>query len=224
MVDLLELFTLAAKGMGQETGVNPFASAFDVTPDQSKKAVEAMLPMIAAILQRQMSDPQAAANWVSFLASMPQAKIQPSDAATKAAAQLFGSTEIADAVADQISASSGVTQAVSKAMLPWVAAMMVGGLAAAKAKPGEELDDMTGAMKPMLANIPNPMGPKSFADDTFGEFVRGYNRGRPAPQPEPELTDAEKMLQQIVDVGRQAQAAQAEAFETLLDGWFGRKA
>jgi len=223
MVDMMEFFNLATTGVGIDKRANPFAGQFDLTPEQSARAVEAMLPMIAALLQRQLSDPAAAAQWMSFLSAMPATKIRPNETATKAAATLFGSTDIADAVATQISATSGVGQAVAKSMLPWVTAMMVGGLAAANAKPGSDLGKVTAnAMKPVLATIPNPVGPASFADDTIGEFVRGYNRGRPEQKPEPDLSEAEKILQQMVDAGHKAHAAQAEAFDKMLDGWFGR--
>jgi hypothetical protein len=223
MVDMMEFFNLATKGAGVRKSANPFAGRFDLTPEQSARALEVMLPMIAAVLQRQLSNPAAAANWLSFLAAMPKTNVQPNEAATSAAAKLFGSPEIADAVADQISATSGVGQAVAKAMLPWVSAMMIGGLAAANAKPGSDLGKVTtDAMKPVLATIPNPIGPKSFADDTIGEFVRGYNRGRPDPAHEPDLSEAEKILQRMVDASHKAQAAQAQAFDAMLDGWFGR--
>ncbi len=218
MIDPLQLFTVAPDAKAMQ----PFSSPFNLTPEQSARAVETMLPMIAAFLQRQLSDPEAAAKWVTFLSAMPSVKIEPNAVATKAAAKLFGSTEIADAFAQQISATSGVGQAVAKAMLPWVTAMMVGWLAAASAKPGSDLDELTSKMRPVLATIPNPVGPKSLADETIGEFVRGYMRGRPEPEPEPDLNEAEKMLQQFVKVGRQAHAAQIEAFDAMLDGWFGR--
>jgi hypothetical protein len=219
MADLMDFLKSGAAG----AAAKPFERPFDLTPEQSAKLMETMLPMIAAILQRQLSDPQAAANWVKFMSAMPNVKIAPNAAATKAAAKLFGSSEIADAVAEQVSATSGVGQAVAKAMLPWATAMMVGGLAAANAKPGSDLSEITSAMTPVLATIPNPIGPKSFADETIGEFVRGYLRGRPEPTPEPEKTEAEKMLQQMVDIGRTAHAAQLDAFDAMLDGWFGRK-
>ncbi len=221
MTDLMDLFKLSTTTNG--AAGNPFAAPFDLSPEQSALVAETMLPMIAQVLQRQLSDPRTAAKWVQFLASMPVARIEPSDAAVKAAAKLFGSQEIADALAKQVSAASGVTQAVTKAMVPWVAAMMVGGLAAAGAKPGAEVEDMTEAMQPVLATIPNPMGPKSIADETIGEFVRGYNRGRPEVPPEPDLTEAERLLAQMVEAGRKAQAAQTEAFDAMLDTWFGRK-
>jgi hypothetical protein len=219
MVDMMDFFNRASKGQGADQ----FAKAFDLTPEQSARAVEAMLPVIVAMLQRQMSDPKAAASWLKLMAVMPQQKTVIPAAATEAMARLTGSPEIADAIAEQISASSGVGQAVARAMLPWATAIMVGGLAAANARPGTGITQASDAMKPVLATIPNPVGPKSFADDTFGAFVRGYVRGRPEQAPEPELTEAEKLLQQMLDAGRQAQAAQMQAIESLLDGWTGKK-
>jgi len=225
MVDPMAFFNQATAAAGK--GGNPFAAQFELTPEQTVRATEAMLPMIAALLQRQLSDPQALAKWGNYLAAMPTMPLPPNEAATQATAKLLGSPEIADALAGQISASAGVGQAVAKAMLPWATALMVGAATAASTKPGTDVgtiaDSVTGAMKPVLATIPNPIGPNSFVDDTFGEFVRGYNRGRPVVPPEPDLSEAEKLLQQMVDQSREAQAAQIEAFEAMLDGWFGRK-
>lgn len=194
---------------------------FNLNPKQSTAAMETMMPLIAAAFQRQLADPHAAAQWLELAKAMPAVKVKPTEAQSAAAAKLLGSREVADAVADQIAAASGVGQAVAKAMLPWATALMVGSVAAVSAKPGNEFEQIAEAMKPVLATIPNPIGPRSFADDTFGAFVRGFNRGRPETPPEPELTEAEKLLASMVEAGRQAHAAQSEAFDSFLDTWFG---
>ena len=46
----------------------------------------------------------------------------------------------------------------------------------------------------MTAKVPNPIGPNTLFDETVGEFVRGYNRGRPKPHPEPPRSEFEQML------------------------------
>jgi hypothetical protein len=216
MFDMMAFFRQAANN-------DPMAvlRQFNLNPQQSTAAMETMMPLIAAAFQRQLADPHAAAQWLELAKAMPAVKVKPTDAQMTAAAKLLGSREVADALADQIAASSGIGQAVAKAMLPWATALMVGSVAAASAKPGNEFEEIAEAMKPVLATIPNPIGPKSFADDTFGAFVRGFNRGRPETPPEPELTDAEKLLASMVEAGRQAHAAQTEAFDSFLDNWFG---
>ena len=212
------------------------AQGFGLGPEQMQKIVEASLPAFAALMQRQMSDPQAMAQWMRLLSAgsagsspfgwpmaMPAATPDPAKAGAEAMGKLFGSPEVADAVTRQISATSGVGQAVMNAMMPTLAAMAVSAVAAANAKPGTDFTEFAKTLQPVTSKLPNPIGPNTPFDDTFGEFIRGFNRGRPEPQPEPELSEVEMMLNQMVDAGRQAQAVHQQAIEDILDRMMGRK-
>ncbi len=223
------------KGFGSSANLGKLGQQYGLSPDQMQRTLEATLPAFAAVMQRQLSDPAAMANWAKMVSAMapgglpfglpsaPEPQSEMAKATSDAMGKLFGSPEVANAVAKQIAASSGVGQAVMNSMMPMMAAMMVSAITAANAKPGTDFNDLAKTLQPVTSKLPNPIGPNSPFDETIGEFIRGFNRGRPEPQPEPERSDVEVMLSQIVAAGKQAQAAHAQAIEDILDRMMGRK-
>lgn len=207
--------------------VAQLARQFALPPDEIKRALDVALPTLAATLQRQLSDPKAMASFLALMTpaasrpSVSRPSADPARAGAEAIGKLFGSAEVADAVARQTAATTGLGQAVMTAMMPWAAVALATGLAAAS-KPGGDPGDLAKAIEPMTAKVPNPIGPNTLFDETVGEFIRGYNRGRPQPQPEPPRSELEQMLGVLVETGRQAQAAHIQAVEEILDRLMGR--
>lgn len=83
----------------------------------------------------------------------------------------------------------------------------------------------TGETEPFdqfLARAPNPAGPSSLFDEAFGAFVRGFNRGRPEPKPEP-ADEFEQFVGQMFQAGKDVQASQMHVFEQILDSFWGAK-
>ncbi|MBT9289389.1 DUF937 domain-containing protein [Prosthecodimorpha staleyi] len=116
------------------------ARQFGISPDQSRAAVDAMMPAFAAAMQRQMTDPkalqalfglmtgQAAQPRNPYLDAMQAFTPEAMKAGNDALMAMFGSNEVTKAVADRIAAMSGVGQQVLQSMMPAVAAMLMGGL------------------------------------------------------------------------------------------------
>ncbi|MDR3495429.1 MAG: DUF937 domain-containing protein [Ancalomicrobiaceae bacterium] len=203
------------------------ARQFALPPEAVKRAFDVAMPTLAATAQRQMSDPQALTNWIALMTPVPTrpasgaASADPARAGAEAIGQLFGSSEVADAVAGQVAATTGLGQAVTTAMMPWAAVALAASLAAA-ANPGGDPHDLAKAIAPVTSKLSNPIGPNTPFDNTFGEFVRGYNRGRPPPQPEPPASELEQLLGTMVEAGRQAHATHIQAVEEILDRLMGR--
>ncbi|GJD69567.1 DUF937 domain-containing protein [Methylobacterium gnaphalii] len=113
-------------------GMQTIGQQFGLTPEQSRSAMTALLPAIAAGLQRSAaSDPMGfgrmlgMANPESYFgqASKPQAPAQPDFLG-----QLFGSPMLSQAVLQQASAASGIGQQALRQMLPVMAGMVVAGI------------------------------------------------------------------------------------------------
>ncbi|MEJ1157707.1 DUF937 domain-containing protein [Prosthecomicrobium sp. N25] len=274
----------------QAQGGEAFANLgrqYGLSPDQTRAAVEAMMPAFAAAMQRQLTDPAA---FQAFLAAMagqagtprnpyldamaafsPESQKAGADALTA----IFGSNEVTRAVAAQVAAMSGIGPNVLQSMMPVVASMLMGGMgsaletnpiakmvsgffaAARPASPQEAFAGMmaeawregaakgpaafadlmgqfarqvprpaegTESVEEMLKRTPNPAAEGSPIEEAFGAFVRGFNRGRPEPAPEPEAApdDFSAFVGQLFKAGEAVQATQAQAFEQIFDQFWGK--
>lgn len=263
------------------------AGRFGLTPDDTRRAVEAMMPAFAVAMQRQFADPSHLATLFGLLSGQAAQPRNPyldamaafSPDAVKAGNEMltavFGSNEVAAAVAREVAGMTGLAQSALQPMMPIVAAMLMGGLGRGVAEnplgqamtmfftggaqksgpdqiaammkdlmresvskaPGafaDMVDRMVRAMpRPtggtetfddMLKRTPNPVGPQSLFDETFGAFVRGFNRGRPAPAPEAaDEEDFAAFVGQMFKAGQDVQASQVQAFEQFFDGLWGKR-
>ena len=86
----------------------------------------------------------------------------PSTIGTDVLSQLFGSKEVSQAVAAQAAATSGVSQAILKQMLPVIAAMVMGGLF--KSTSNEGLGGILGQFAEMMpGKMPGQQPPRPAA-------------------------------------------------------------
>lgn len=114
------------------------AAQYGLSQDQIAKAMEAFLPAFSAGLKKSTADPLGLMEFLRRLA-MPdytQAYRQPGQffgggqrKGEDALGFLFGSPEVAEAVARQASAFTGLAQEKLAELMPAMAAMMFGGLA-----------------------------------------------------------------------------------------------
>ncbi len=272
---MFNLWDIFAKQQGGDA-LDRLARQFSLTPDQATQAVQAMMPAFAAALQKQMTDPNA---WTALFGLMAQRAAVPDAMSAfapgnplgqEAIDRLFGSPDVAKAVAAQIAGMTGLGPDALAGMMPGVAATLMSGLGqamqgnpmagamAAWASPGgaaqhpfaammktltdagaapqaaftQALQHMIRSMprptgetetfEAMLKRVPNPAGPASAFDDTIGEFVRGFNRGRPEPKTAPEQ-DLADMFGQMFQAGANAQAGQVQAFGEMLDRMWKKK-
>ncbi|MBB2959776.1 DUF937 domain-containing protein [Methylobacterium sp. R2-1] len=107
-----------------DASVQAFGQQFGLTPEQTRRAMEALLPALSMGMQR-----NAGADPMGFgrLFGLAQPGKAPQGGADMLAG-LFGSPMIAQAVIQQASAASGVGSQALRQMLPIMAGMIVAGI------------------------------------------------------------------------------------------------
>lgn len=133
----MNLFDMMRQAQGGEAFAS-LARQYGLTEEQVRQAVEAFTPAFSTALQRNTADPMGFFHFMQALASGQHAQFYRSAEEAAAPAgqregeaildQLFGSRELSRAVADQVSAATGLAEAVIKQMMPALSAMMMGGL------------------------------------------------------------------------------------------------
>lgn len=113
-------------------GMQSIGQQFGLTPDQSRSAMNALLPALAAGLQRSAaSDPMGFGRMLGMAGANPYfgAPPQPQPAPQPdLLGQIFGSSMLSQAVLQQASTTSGIGQQALRQMLPVMAGMVVAGI------------------------------------------------------------------------------------------------
>ncbi len=158
MLPLFDLMMQAQNGKAMEA----LARQFNLAQDQAAKAVAALMPAFSAGFKRQSSNPfdfaslmqkASSGNYQSYFEDLARAFTPKGMADGQAALeQIFGSQEIARAVAEQAAKFSGLGQDVLRQMMPALADTMMGGL----------IKEMTGQMGRSAANAFVPEGMAAF--------------------------------------------------------------
>lgn len=134
---MFNLFDIMRGAQGG-AAIDNMSRQFGITPAQTQKAVEALLPAFTMGLQRSAMNPNALGQLFGMLGSgqhagffdnpaqsfSPQAQAQGNNVL----AQLFGSPDVSRQVATQAAAMTGIGTGILKQMLPYLAAMLIGGL------------------------------------------------------------------------------------------------
>lgn len=179
MTNLFEIIQQAQNGQAMQN----LARQHQLSLQQTQAAVEALLPAFSMGLRRQTQDPYAFGSLAQMMTASPFAHffeapgaIPPTaqSAGTDVLAQLFGSREVSQAIAAQAAATSGVSQAILKQMLPVIAAMLMGG----------------------LAKTTNSTGLGAILGQ-FAEMMRGQMPGTQAPAPQPQTANPLNPLEAI---------------------------
>lgn len=174
MMNLFEIMQSAQNGQAMQN----LARQYGISMQQTQAALDALLPAFSMGLQRQTQNPYAFGSLAQMMTASPYARffeapstgIPPgaNSAGNDVISRIFGSQEVAQAVAAQAAATSGVSMAILKQMLPVIAAMLMGGLS--KTASSEGLGGMLGQ---------------------FAEMMRGQMpSAQPAPQPQVNPMDA----------------------------------
>jgi hypothetical protein len=133
-------------------GFDNMARQFGLTPDQTQRAVAALMPAFIMAFQRQAMNPNAmtqlfrtmtTGHYPNFFESAAQAfSPQGRQEGKMILDQLFGSDEVSRRVADQAAQFSGVgTEALNK-ILPLSAAILAGGITKAMGAQGTMMNPM----------------------------------------------------------------------------------
>lgn len=150
-MDILETILGAQDG----ASVDKLASRFGLERERASSAISALVPALAAGVQRNVSSPGGLESVVSALSSGRHTRyIDDPDTLTdeattadgnKILGHLFGSKETSRQVAAAASKQSGVDASVLKKMLPVVAAMVMGSMAKRTQIAGEGAGDSRSA-------------------------------------------------------------------------------
>jgi hypothetical protein len=134
MMNLFEMMQSAQNGQAMQN----LARQYGLSMQQTQAALDALLPAFTMGLQRQTQNPYAFGNLAQMMTATPFGQMYDSDGdgipdramplGQDVMTQLFGSKEVANAVAAQAAATSGVGMAILKQMLPVIASIVMGGL------------------------------------------------------------------------------------------------
>jgi len=224
-------------------GAQGFGQQFGLSQDQTRRAMEALLPALTMGLQRNAAnDPTGFAHLFSLAgagATAPRPSASPQmDMLVR---QLFGSPHLSQAVLQQAAGASGIATPVLKQMLPVMAGMVVAGIVhvminqtpqAAPAPapnafglfPNPYWTDMVNAFL-TAGGAPAPITPasKPQAGRTTGKPARLASQpvaGRAgSEQPVPATNDAApfELFQQMFQSGLDVQQENAKAMQRLFD-------
>ncbi|MBH0238224.1 DUF937 domain-containing protein [Methylobrevis albus] len=226
--------------------VENFAGQFGVTPGDVEKLMATLLPVYAMGLQRNVAP---AADPFGFVAALRQGPFKlafesweaaaskvAQEAGREALERIFGSKEIAKAVADQAALMTGLTTELVNRMMPMLTTTLLGGvgrevektpLAAmmdqwAKAMPAGFQAGMPAAKPSAAPENPFAVPGNPFAD-AVSAFWKGYSDGpAPAKPPEPPpspLTEGTAALGKLFDAGLEMQETNRKAFERIMESY-----
>ncbi len=133
MLPLMEMLT-----QGNAAAMDTFARQFQLSREQTERAVEALMPAFSQGLKRNVADP---AGFMSFMSALsgggharyfedPMAAVSRGGMAEGEAIlnHLFGSPEVSRAVAAHAATATGLSQVIMKQMLAALAPILMGGL------------------------------------------------------------------------------------------------
>lgn len=212
---------------------------FGLSPQDTQRAVEALLPAFAMGLQRSATNPNAFASLMGLMgagrpatffdhahsAFSPQAQDQGNDLL----GQLFGNPDASRRIADQAAAWSGVGAAAVQQMMPVVAAMLMGGMAKSAAQavspePRSPFDAWAGAMKQMLGGAPPPPPPPPPSPVNPWLDMMQRMTGQPPPEPkppEPAAANPAEMWGQLFQSGRDVGEQHVKSLQGIFDTVWG---
>jgi len=202
------------------------AKEFGIAPDQQAKAFEAMMPAFWLGLRRSAADPfGVAAFWQKVGAGQFQSYFENPLAALTPRAQadgesiverMFGSPEIARAVALQVEATTGITQDVVRRMMPVMANMMMGGL---QRQTKADANPFLAMMREMTGGPPPKPAPKKRPDMPFVTLMESFLGPEKEPEPDPndEPMSNEEVIDRLFDASRSMQNSYRKSMEMIFD-------
>lgn len=227
---MVNLFEMLARAQGG-AALDMFSRQFRLTPQQTEAAVEALLPAFIIGLQRMASTPEglyklgnlvAQSSYQSFF-NNPAAGLfgqKGEQVGNTAVSTLFGSQEIARAVAAQAAQFAGIGTTVMERMLPLMTAMMLGGLSQAF-RPGASADapgSNIGTSESMDRGEAEPAAKKPPPSLI------------PAPDPDPVPNGPKNaasfagqgLFDQMIDAGRNIQQAHMDNMRRIFEAFLAR--
>lgn len=202
MMNLFDIMQSAQHGQALPN----LAQQYGLSLQQTQAALDALLPAFSMGLQRQTRDPYAFGSLAQMMTASPYARFFEAggygipagaqNAGNDVLSQLFGSREVSQAIAAQAAATSGVSQAILKQMLPVIAAMLMGGLSKTSSNEGlggilGQFAEMMRGQMPGMQPAPAPQQPQMPANP-FEAILKGmFGQAGGQPQPNPQATPSD---------------------------------
>ncbi|MCA0420899.1 MAG: DUF937 domain-containing protein, partial [Proteobacteria bacterium] len=195
MMNLFDIMQSAQHGQALPN----LAQQYGLSLQQTQAALDALLPAFSMGLQRQTRDPYAFGSLAQMMTASPYARFFETggygiptgaqNAGNDVLSQLFGSREVSQAIAAQAAATSGVSQAILKQMLPVIAAMLMGGLSKTSSNEGlggilGQFAEMMRGQMPGMQPAPQPQMPAN----PFEAILKGMFGQAGQPQPSPQAS------------------------------------
>lgn len=110
-------------------GLQGLGQQFGLSPEQTRKAMEALLPAFSLGLQRNaVADPTGFGQLFGLAGANGAGRPGPPSQAELLVQQIFGSSHLSQAVINQASTTSGLASPILRQMLPILAGMVVAGI------------------------------------------------------------------------------------------------
>jgi hypothetical protein len=229
MFDLTKLINSAYGGEAAQT----LARSFSLSPEQGRKAFEALAPAFAMGLNRSATSP---ADFMALMNNMVQASAAMQagqnqlttlsktgiEFGQELVERLFGSNELTKAIADQTARFTGMGQDTMMQIMPAYAAMMAGSLT----RPPAGFDNPFAAWMKAFAPVSAPAATPDLA--AFTESMSDLARANPflAPfvpeKPKPKTLSEEtaaavgEAVNKLFHAGLEAQGQQLDQLEQLF--------
>ncbi|SFG75791.1 DUF937 domain-containing protein [Methylobacterium gossipiicola] len=220
-------------------GAQGFGQQFGLSQDQTRRAMEVLLPAFTMGLQRNAAnDPMGFAQLFS-LAGTPAAQPAATPQMDMLVRQLFGSPNLSQAVLQQAAGASGIAMPILKQMLPIMAGMIVAGIVHVminqpqQAAPAPAANPFGFAPHPAWTEMMNnflaasglaptpPKAPPPRAASRLKPLAGGGRTapGKPATGPTAPAADAApfELFQQMFQSGLDVQQENAKAMQRLFD-------
>ncbi|WP_246696739.1 DUF937 domain-containing protein [Methylobacterium planeticum] len=212
-IDMLQAQGAAAwQGMGQP---------FGLTPDQTRRALEALMPAFALGMQRNAAqDPTGLSQFFGLAPGRTPA------GAEAMLGGMFGSPALAQAVLQQASSASGVGSQVLRQMLPMMAGMIVASIV-------HMMLNQT-LPEPAPRAAPEPANPLLAAAPLWADMMKaflpppaaapkrpGAPRAPAGPKAEPAADQAPlDMFQQMLRTGAEVQEQNVQAMQNIFEAFW----
>ena len=225
MFNMFDMLNQAQNGAAMEN----LSRQFGLHPDQTKKAVEALMPAFQEGMRRQVESMEAmqafykqmgSGNYERYFEDPEAAETEEvKQSGNDILGQLFGSKDVSRAVADQASAMTGLGADIMKQMLPVIASMMMGGLQ--RQTGGNPFQQM---FEQIMGGGRGGAGANPFGDMLQGMLgnMFGGGAGMPGRAGQGGFNPAE-IIDALFTAGRKTQDANTEAMGRIFDQFTGGK-
>jgi hypothetical protein len=242
MNNLIEMMMQAQGGNAMQN----MARQFGLAPEQAQSAVESLLPAFQVGMQNQADSIDGLQKMIQMFGGGQHADNFDADGdgipdnaveqGNDVLGQLFGNKDVSRAVAAHAEATSGVSSAILKQMMPVIASMLMGGMFKGATNNGlgglmgqamqGGLGNMMGQMMgggQQQAQTQNPMGGLmgGMLSNLFGGLLGGAKPAPPPPQ-DPMMAGLD-MLKGMFQSGQQVQQTQMDGLQQIFQQFGGRR-